>query len=100
MTKFTLGKLILIAISTCIHTTAFAVISSPISGQVGGPGSFESIITEPPDIINVPLPERPINPSVRMLGAMASRRSVTDPMHSGEIRSFLYSQAGLRRNIR
>ena len=64
MTKFTLGKLILIAISTCIHTTAFAVISSPISGQVGSTGSFENIITEPPDIIDVPLPERPINPSL------------------------------------
>ncbi len=31
---------------------------------------------------------------VRMLGAMASQRSVTDPQHSAEIKDFLYSQVG------
>lgn len=31
---------------------------------------------------------------IRMLGAMASRRSTTDPLQSSELRSFLYSQVG------
>ncbi|MCF6257992.1 MAG: hypothetical protein L3K25_17135 [Gammaproteobacteria bacterium] len=31
---------------------------------------------------------------VRMMGAMASLRSVTDPVHSAKIKQFLYSQAG------
>lgn len=31
---------------------------------------------------------------VRMLGAMASQRNVTDPQHSADIRDFLYSQVG------
>ncbi len=31
---------------------------------------------------------------VRMLGAMASQRSMTDPQHSAEIKDFLYSQVG------
>jgi len=31
---------------------------------------------------------------VRMLGAMASQRNMTDPQHSAEIRDFLYSQVG------
>jgi hypothetical protein len=47
-----------------MQTAAFAAISLPDFGRVGSPRSFENISPDPPDIIDVPPFERPINPSL------------------------------------